>query len=70
MTDHKYQFSVLKITVFLADIGYLVKLLSNHWKILIPEILENIGNFESWGHLTQAALKYKCNQHEKLQQNL
>ena len=30
ITDHKYQFLVLKIIVFLADIGYLMKLLSNH----------------------------------------
>ena len=30
ITDHKYQFSVLKITVLLAGIGYLVELLSNH----------------------------------------
>ena len=30
ITDHKYRFWILKIPVFLADIGYLVKLLSNH----------------------------------------
>ena len=30
ITDYKYQFWILKITAFLADIGYLVKLLSNY----------------------------------------
>ena len=30
ITDNKYRFWILKITAFLADIGYLVKLLSNH----------------------------------------
>ena len=30
ITDHKYRFRILKIPVFLADIGYLIKLLSNH----------------------------------------
>ena len=30
ITDHEYQFSALKIIAFLANIGYLVKLLSNH----------------------------------------
>ena len=29
ITDHKYRFWILKITAFLADIGYLAKLLSN-----------------------------------------
>ena len=29
ITDHKYRFWILKITEFLADIGYLVKLLNN-----------------------------------------
>ena len=28
--DHKYQFWILQIDAFLADIGYLVKPLSNH----------------------------------------
>ena len=35
--------------VFLADIGYLVKLLSNHPANLSPENLENISNFEGCG---------------------
>ena len=30
VTDHKYQFRILKIIAFLIDIGYSVKLLSNH----------------------------------------
>ena len=30
ITDHEHQISALKIIVFLANIGYLVKLLSNH----------------------------------------
>ena len=30
ITDHKYEFWFIKIIVFVADIGYLVKLLSNH----------------------------------------
>ena len=40
---------MLKIIVLLADIGYLVKLLSKHY-----ENLENISNFEGWV-LTRAA---------------
>ena len=28
ITDHKYQFLILKIIAFFADIGYLVKLLT------------------------------------------
>ena len=30
ISDHKFEFRVLKIIVFLTDIGYLVKLLNNH----------------------------------------
>ena len=30
ITDQKYRFWILKITVFFMDIGYLIKLLSNH----------------------------------------
>ena len=30
ITDHKYGFWILKVIVFLVDIGYLIKLLSNH----------------------------------------
>ena len=37
----------LEVTVFLAEIGYLVKLLSNHYAIIIPKNLENMRNFES-----------------------
>ena len=36
ITDHKYQFWILKIITFLADIDYLVKLLSNHLTTLSP----------------------------------
>ena len=43
------QLSGLKcLIVFLPDIGYLVKILSNHWATLSPEKLENISNFEGW----------------------
>ena len=45
-----------KITVFFADIGYLVKLLSKYWANLSSKIFENISNFEGWG-LTLAAYK-------------
>ena len=34
ITDHKYRFSILKIIAFLADIGYLVKLLKGTIKKL------------------------------------
>ena len=30
ITAHKYRLLIMKITVFAADIGYFVKLLSNH----------------------------------------
>ena len=46
----------LKITVFLADIGHLVKLLRNHWATVSPENLGNISNIECWG-LTLVAYK-------------
>ena len=46
ITDHKFLFWILKIIVFLADIGYLVKLLSIHEATLSPENLENITNFD------------------------
>ena len=36
----------MKIIVFLGNIDYFVKLLSNHQGTLSPEILENISNFE------------------------
>ena len=36
----------MKIIVFLADIGYLVKPLSKHYADLSPENLENISNFQ------------------------
>ena len=37
---------MLKMIVFLADIRYLVKLLSNHYATLSPLNFENISNFE------------------------
>ena len=43
-------------TVFLADIGYFVKLLSNHSATLGPKNLENMSNLESRG-LTIVAYK-------------
>ena len=47
----------MKITVFLTDIGYLIKLLNNPWVI---KNLKNISNFEDW-HLTLVACKKtKC----------
>ena len=49
ISDHEYSFSVLKIIVFLADIGYLVKLLSNHPATLSLENLENVINFKGCG---------------------
>ena len=36
--------------------GYLGKLLCNHWVTLSPENVENIDNFEDWG-MTLAAYK-------------
>ena len=47
MMDHKHRFWILKIIIFLADIGYLVKRLN--WVKLNPESLENASNFEGWG---------------------
>ena len=41
ITGHKYRFSILKITVFLADIDNLVKLLSNQATLSLKS-LENI----------------------------
>ena len=43
-------------TVFLTDIDYLIKLLSNYEATLSPRNLENISNFEGWG-LTLVAYK-------------
>ena len=57
ITDHKYWFSDLKIVVFLADIGYLVKLLSRHQVPLSPENLDNIRDFEGWGLILVAYKK-------------
>ena len=54
--DHKYEFRILKIIVFLTDVGYLVKLQSNHYTTLNPENLENKSNFDGWG-LTLNAYK-------------
>ena len=36
-----------EITVFFADRGYLVKILSNHYATLSPKNLESISNFEA-----------------------
>ena len=49
INDHKYRFSVLIIIVFLADIGYLVKLLSNHSATLSPENPEKITTLRDAG---------------------
>ena len=49
INDHKYRFSILIIIVFLADIGYLIKLLSNHPATLSPENPQKISNFEGCG---------------------
>ena len=43
ITDQKYCFWILKIIVFFADIGYLVKLLSNRLGTLRQKNLENIS---------------------------
>ena len=45
--DYKYRFWILKITLFLTDIGYLVKLLINHSETLSPKNLENISIFDN-----------------------
>ena len=55
--DYKCWFWILKTTVFLADIGYLVKLISN----FEPKNLENSSNFEGWGLTLVAYEKNKCN---------
>ena len=47
-----------EISVFLADIGYLVKVLSNHKATLTSKSLENISNFEDLD-LTLVAYKQK-----------
>ena len=39
----------MKVTVFLADIGYFAILLSNHQATLSPKNLENKNNFEVSG---------------------
>ena len=44
-----YRFWIQQIIVFVADIGDLVKALSNHEATLSPENLENIRNFQGWG---------------------
>ena len=49
---------MLKVIVFLAGIGYLVKLLIKHYATLSSKNLENISNFEGSG-LTLIASK-KC----------
>ena len=59
--DHKYWFWILKIIVFLADIVYSVKLLSNHEATLSFKNLEYISNFEVWGLTLVAHKKYSVN---------
>ena len=48
-----------EITVSLADIDYLVKVL-NHKASLRPKKLENISKFEGWGLTLVAYKKNKC----------
>ena len=60
ITDHKYWFWVLKITVFLAATDYLVRLLNNHLATLSTKNFENISNFEGWGLSLVAYKKYQC----------
>ena len=52
INNDKYRFWILKITIFLPNIGYLVKLLNNYEATLRPKNLENINNF---GGLTLVA---------------
>ena len=47
-----------QITAFLADMGYLVKILSNRYATLRPENLKNIRDFET-RVLTLVAYKWK-----------
>ena len=46
ITDYEYKFRILKIITFVVVIGYLVKLLSNHFTTSGPENLEKISDFE------------------------
>ena len=46
---HKYRFWILQIIPYLANIGYLVKPLSNHLGTVSLKNLENISNFQGWG---------------------
>ena len=57
-TGYKYRSCILKIILSLADIGYLVKLLSNHYVTLSFENLENISNFEACPWLLIKKCKY------------
>ena len=57
ITNHKYRSWIL---VFLTEIGYLVKLLSNHQATLRPEKLENISNFRQfWGPSLVRSMVYR-----------
>ena len=53
----------MKITVFFAEMGYSVKLLSKQWATLIPQILENMSNFLGRGLPLVAYNKNKCIRH-------
>ena len=57
ITNHKYRSWIL---VFLTEIGYLVKLLSNRQATLRPEKLENISNFRQfWGPSLVRSMVYR-----------
>ena len=47
----------MKVITFFVDIGYLVKLLSNHKTTLSHKNLENISNFEGWDLILVAKKK-------------
>ena len=49
-----------EITGFLADIGFLVKMLSNRWATFSPKNFENISNFEGRGQTQWLIKKNKC----------
>ena len=53
----KYRFLIMRTAVFLADIGYLVKQLSNHYTTLCPKNLEKLSNFDDCTCLKIASSK-------------
>ena len=55
----KNRVCISKITIFLADVSFLVKLISNHYATLSPKKLENISNFEGWNLILVVYIK-KC----------